>query len=75
MHKAEIIRLPDSDTHWITRKHKIGDVVDVCDSLFDRYVKCGFMVSREHYKEVTISREKCPNCGHTRIVREKVKIG
>jgi len=53
-------------------KYKDGDVRETSDNSYKYHIKHCCMEVLEHYKIVTVKKEKCPTCGNYVIKRKKV---
>jgi len=58
---------------WLVRNYQEGDIVAIADNHFNYHKDCkGCMDILEHYRVVTVKREKCKYCGNIVIRRKKI---
>lgn len=69
MYKARIVNLGGAGSYWIS-KYQIGHVVEFADAKLNYLKK--FVKIIEHYRMITVSKEKCPTCGRWIIKRKKI---
>ena len=69
MYKAKIISLDGTESNLLL-SHKVGDIVEFADIYLDYLGKWVEVV--EHYRIVTVKKERCGKCGNFILTRKKI---